>query len=319
MRNIFHYDNAVIFDGMTGEYKTDISVSPKETTYARDLTGLDTSRLVGIELNKSVKSKDLIWHLDRWGTVLEPIYEDSKLSCEVAFLSDAIQRRIFNLNSVTILQDFEVDNRQPLTIRAVGQHKFLCPTGKEAFSDEIFRQLMLKYPFKEVCSFEDKLIELIPIIEEEWFIRLDDPEITIVKEDYTNEAVNELTLINKENELQYKHWYYSNSHGVTDEPTTLERPPVNDAMEVEKDEWDDHDIAVDFFKKQEFTSEVEIVVPYPSKIFTEELYSREVTLILKDESLFKSKITKVLIDGAKMSITFGTSRTSLTDILKGDR
>lgn len=318
MRSIYNYDNIIVFSGFTGEFKMDLTISPVESTYERDLTGSATSSAVGIDPLRLITDKDIIWHMDKWGTIIDPEYDGDTVKFNIIFSSDMYQRKIFNMSSVNLLDNFNVTNEQFILVGAIGEYKYLLSSGDTSYADVIFRQLILKHQLLEINDFENKAVVLMEDEREPLHIRLDDPEISIIKEDYSEDSVNELILIDEDNPAKYQHYFFDPIDGVSKDRSILKRVAVNDVMSVKSTEWNDIAIAKDYFKKQEYSMEVEIAIPYPTGSFDLDIYGRDIVLHRLNEDIQNTKVTKVKIADASLTITFGTTRSRLDDLMKGD-
>lgn len=321
MNSIFNYDNLIIKDGLTGDYKLEVLISPSDVEFERDLMGLSTTSIKGVvrDTTTLIQKLDIVIWANMLGTVSNIIYDGLIVELELSLGADSVQRKISGLGTVNMFDYFIANNMQPLSVYWLGSFRYIQEDSSDAYVDAIARQIRISNNLAEGFDIKNNAIFLEEYLEPPFKLRIDDPAFKLVSSDVTEDSINELTLVNEDSPIVNAHYYLNSKGEVSTDPSNLDRPPINDILEVAKHEWDDIEVAMDYFKKQEYAKEIVIEVPYPTPLLDDigVLLGREVELY-GTNYYQKIKVTKINIVVGKMTLTLGTSRSRIDDIWKGD-
>lgn len=308
-------NNIVIFNNK-GEFKGDFTYS--NFSFKRDLTSRTKSE-ISIYDEKNIIAKNDIMYLIFgnlvWLCLICDIKEDKNIKKISFYINyDIFENEVLLLNNSLSNFNLTETNDSAVSLNVI-ESGAVTTTNNFLNFDTLVRQSMRKSPKQEVVN--EFSVSIIESNEATYFIRLDDPEIQILVEEYANDTWNKLTLYSEDLSNFNDYYFDSNGNLVPDASTLDYVIPKYEKVE----NWNDSSYAISQFKQQEYANKLEIEIPIDNNLFAlqlnNQIMGRKVEIITKNNINFTTIISGIEItDTVKMKVIFGLTRTKLTQKLR---
>lgn len=308
-------NNTVIFNNK-GEFKGDFTYA--NFAFKRDLTSRTKSEITIYDEKNVIAKNDimyLIFGTLEWLCIISEVKEDRNIKKISFYINcDIFENEVLlKTNSLANFNLTETNNSAvSISIRETDN---VTTTNNFLNFDTLVRQSMRKSPKEEVVN--ELSLSIIPSSDQVYFIRLDDPEINVLIEEYANDTWNKLTLYSEDLNSKKSYYFDANGNLVTNASTLNYVIPKYEIVE----NWNDSSYAISQFKQQEYANKLEIEVPIDNNLFALQLNNkimgRKVQIITKNNASYTTIISGIEIkDTVKMKVVFGLTRTKLTQKLR---